>query len=47
MLVFSPLSFIANEVENLIARGYSIHEAGIFNLRKERFKKKKPRKEET
>lgn len=28
MLVFNPLSFRANGVENLIAGGYSIREAG-------------------
>lgn len=46
MLVFSPLSFIANEVENLIARGYSIQEADIFKFTKERLEERKPRKEE-
>lgn len=35
MLAFSPLSFIANEVENLIAGGCSIQEAEMYKCTKE------------
>lgn len=36
MLVFSPLSFIANGLENLIAGGYSIWETERYKYTKEK-----------
>lgn len=48
MLVFNPLSFIANEVENLIAGGYSIREAERYKRHKrKRFEERKLREEES
>lgn len=43
MLVFSLLSFIANEVENLIAGSCSVQEAEMYRCTEERFEERKPR----
>lgn len=43
MLVFGLLSFIANEVENLIARGCSVQEAEMYRCTEETFEERKRR----